>query len=217
MMSAFLIKKRYIYYQCANKKECSHRTLYREQDLEAQFEAIVRGVALAPVVVEWVKAALRSSLADETAYYEESVKGLTEQLEAVRRRMRTAYLDKVDGKITDAFWADCSSRWQADESRLEERLARHRRADDSYLEQGITLLSLAERVSELYASRSDPAERQRLLMTILEHCTIREGVITPSYRPPWDTIAKMAAEKKAPPATLKGRGRRSLEIQRWGG
>ncbi len=125
-LSAFRVKKRYVYYKCTNRKSCPEG-YHREQDLEPTFQEIVHSVALAPVVVEWVKNALRSSLADETAYHEESVRALTEQLDKVKRRMRTAYLDKVDGKISDEFWAECSSQWQAEQARLEERLARHAR------------------------------------------------------------------------------------------
>jgi hypothetical protein len=190
-LSASRVKKRYVYYKCTNRKSCSEG-YHREQDLEPMFREIVHGVALAPAVVEWVKNGLRSSLADETAFHEESVHALTEQLETVRRRMKSSYLDKVDGKITDDFWAECSFQWQSEQSRLEERLATHHKADDRYIGRGVPLLSLAQCVEEMYASRADhPKERQRLLATILETCTIKEGVLTPTYRAPWDTIARM--------------------------
>jgi len=215
-LSASRVKKRYVYYKCTNLKSCP-AGYHREQDLEPMFREIVHGVALAPAVVEWVKSALRSSLADETAFYEESVRALTMELETVRRRMKSAYLDKVDGKITDDFWAECSSEWLSVQSRLKGRLNRHRKADTGYIEQGVTLLSLAERVEDMYASREDPKERQRLLATILESCTIKDGVLIPTYRPLWHTVAKMAAEKQPPPTSLKARGRPSSRITRWGG
>lgn len=51
-------------------------------------------------------------------------------------------------------------------TRILERLGRHEKADDRYIDEGARLLNLAQRVTELFG-RQDPGERQRLLVTIL--------------------------------------------------
>ena len=43
---------------------------------------------------------------------------LQQRLSAVRRRLDQAYLDKLDGKITEEFWTRKSCVWQAEEQQI---------------------------------------------------------------------------------------------------
>ena len=59
---------------------------------------------------------LKQSLEEETEYHNKAVARLNGELEQIKRRMNQAYLDKLDGRIDDEFWAECSAQWQADKS-----------------------------------------------------------------------------------------------------
>ena len=76
---------------------------------------------------------------------------------ADQRDLDLAYWDRLHGTITDAFWSDCSARWEAERQRIADRLARHQQADRAYLELGVRLVDVASRAAELY--RDGLAER----------------------------------------------------------
>ena len=80
--------------------------------------------------------------------------------------MNQAYLDELDGKIDDDFWAECSAQWQVEKTRIEERLARHCQADSAYLELGVRLIDVASRARELYLNQG-LVERRGFLGSIL--------------------------------------------------
>ena len=162
-------------------------------------------------MVEWVKDALNQSLAEETAHHQEAVTRLTRELEQVKRRLNQAYLDKLDGTIDEDFWAERAAEWQAEKARIMEALARHQRADDRYLDTGVRVLELAERAHDLYLHQ-DAANKRRLLGFVLAGCTLRAGKLNPTYRQPFDILARMAAK-----AGTEGgrRGRGGSEIGSW--
>jgi hypothetical protein len=66
----------------------------------------VRGIQLRPVVVAWASEVLKQSLEQETEFHNTAVARLNAELEKVQSRLKQAYHDKRDGKITDEFWAD---------------------------------------------------------------------------------------------------------------
>jgi site-specific DNA recombinase len=185
---------------------------YREEVLADQFAEIVGNIHLDHDVVEWVRDALTHSLADETAHHRDALGRLTRELEQVKRRMNQAYLDKLDGTITQDFWAEHAAKWQAEKARLMEELARHEQADDQYLHTGVRVLELAERARELYL-RQDAGNRRQLHGFLLQQCTLQAGRLTPTYRQPFDILARMASEAHA---TAARRGR-SSKIASWGG
>jgi hypothetical protein len=105
-VTADIKKGRYVYYKCTNFHGGCTEGYYRQEVLEGQFAQIVAGIRLDGEVVEWVKDALNQSLAQETAHHQEAVTRLTRELEQVKRRLNQAYLDKLDGTITEDFWAE---------------------------------------------------------------------------------------------------------------
>jgi len=212
-VTAEIQKGRYIYYHCTNYHGGCNEGFYREEALDQQFAEVVRRIKLDGTTTEWIKQALRESLAEETEFYQQAVARLTTRLEQVKRRLNQAYMDKLDGKITEEFWAEKSSEWQVEQARLISELARHQDADGRYLDTGIQVLELAECASELYL-RQPPAEKRQMLNLLLSNCTFSGGEITPTYRQPFDILAVMAERAiKKKPAARAGQP----VLQEWGG
>ena len=97
---------------------------------------------------------------------------------------------KTDGKITEDFWQRKQTEWQAEEARIsaqiqclkepnfEERLVDVRR-----------ILELAQNAHSLYLTRK-PAENKANLKSVLLNCSIHAVSLYPTYRSPFDLIAK---------------------------
>ena len=138
---------------------------------------------------------------DEAAYNDEEQAKVTRSLEEIRRKERLAWEDRSSGRITEDLWADMTSDWAADRSRLVERIQGHDRAQGQYLEVGVRIVEEARRVAAFYeATEAEPATRRDLLATILEDCQLKDGEVTPTFRPVWATVAAMSAETESPPS-----------------
>ena len=188
-----LKKKRYIYYHCTNGRRECEKKYYREEVLEEQFADVVRRVVIDPETAEWVKQALQESLKEETAFHHQEVTRLAREVERVKVRLNQAYLDKLDGTITEAFWAERSTEWQEERGRLAGELARLQGADKHYLDDGVQIIELSQRAHGLYLTQ--PAEEKRkLLGLLLSNCILKDGHIEATYKQPFDTLALMATE-----------------------
>ncbi len=99
------------------------------------------------------------------------------------------YADKLDGLIDAAFFQKMSTQWREEQDRCRRDIERHRNADRSYLSEGVTLLELANNAQRLYAQQ-EPREKRRLLNLLLSNCTWDDGVLTASFRQPFDMLAE---------------------------
>ena len=129
--------------------------------------------------------------------------------------MNQAYRDRLDGRISEEFWSECSAQWEADRQRITEPLARHETADSAYLDLGVRLVDVAGRAAELY-EKHGLLERRGFLASILQNVTLKDGIVTAEYRPAFRVLAEMAAEP-TPPPNVRGGGSRSSKLNVWGG
>lgn len=198
-VTAEIQKGKYVYYHCTDYHRKCDEPYYPEAKLEGQFDQIVQGISIDEETVEWLKKALKESLEEQTVFHDQAVADITKQLEQVKRRMNQAYLDRVDGKITEEFWTEKSNEWQEEKARLMAHLARHQEADDRYLEEGVQILELTRRAYILYKKQT-PAEKRQLLGLMLSNCTLEKGKLAVEYKQPFDILADMAkaAAKKKP-------------------
>lgn len=208
-------KGRYVYYKCTNYKRTCQQGFYREEVLAKQFEPYVRGIQLPPGVAAWATDVLKESLEQETEFHETAVERLKQALAKIKRDMNQAYRDKLDGKVTEEFWSDCSSQWEVERQRITERLAHHQQADKTYLELGVRLVDVASRAADLYREYG-LAERRGFLASILQNTTFKDGVLNAEYRPAFQVLARMTAET-TPPPNVRGGGSKSSKVAAWGG
>ncbi len=102
------------------------------------------------------------------------------------------YLDKLDGKVNASFFESKEAEWRKAQLEAKANIDEHENANQAYLKQGVMLLELASRSHELFAAQA-PREKRRLLDFVLQNCTWKGGVLTPTYRQPFDMIAESSA------------------------
>jgi hypothetical protein len=66
---------------------------------------------------------------------------------------------------------------------------RRETASARYMLVGSQILELARGAKSLFL-RQDPAEQRRLLKTLLSNCTLQGSTLCPTYRKPFDVLAK---------------------------
>lgn len=183
-----LKKQRYVYYHCTGYKGKCPEPYTREEILEDRFGQLLRGLSFPREILEWMVTALRESHVDEKAFHDEAITRLQAEYRRLQNRIDAMYLDKLDGRIDTAFFDSKSAEWRAEQDRLLRDVETHQGANQTYIEEGVQLLHLAQRAHELF-ERQEAAEKRRLLNFLLSNCVWKAGVLTAKYRQPFDMLA----------------------------
>ena len=80
-----------------------------------------------------------------------------------------------------------SAEWRQEQADTQRQIEVHEQANQSYIEDGIQLVELADKAYDLYTAQP-PDEQRRLLTCVLSGATWANGCLTPVYRPPFDLI-----------------------------
>jgi len=152
-------KQRYIYYHCTGYKGKCGEPYVREEVLEEKFGALLGRLVFDDDVLDWVRDALHHSHADERREHEEATKRLRAGYDRLQNRIHAAYVDKLDGTIDAAFFEKVSEEWRAEQERCLLDIERHQDADQSYLEDGVRLIELAQNAQRLFEKQDSREKR----------------------------------------------------------
>jgi len=189
-------KQGYIYYHCTGYKGKCDEPYVREEVLEEKFSALLGRLTFDNEILDWVRDALHDSHADERREHEAAIKRLRSEYDRHQNRIHAAYVDKLDGTIDVAFFEKRSEEWRAEQGRCLRDIERHQGADQSYLEDGVRLIELAQNAYRL-CEKQDSREKRRLLNFLVSNSSWRDGELTVQLRQPFDLIAEaMAIEAK---------------------
>lgn len=117
--------------------------------------------------------------ADERRKHEQAIHRCQVEYKRLEDPLRAMYLDKLDGRIDNAFYDRMSAQWRTEQTRLLREIERHGSAEESYMEVGIRLLELARNASRLFAKPPAP-EKNRILNLVPSNCRCDTAKVTPS-------------------------------------
>ncbi len=196
-MVAELKKSRYVYYHCSRAKGKCPEPYTREEALEERFAELLDRLRFDDEVLAWVSHALRVSHGDEKQHHEDAIRRIQVDYDRLQNRIDAMYIDKLDGRIDTDFFDRKAAEWREEQRKCLELIGEHQDANQTYLDEGIRLLELAQKAGRLFRQQSS-AEKRRLLGFVLSNCTWKDGQLTAEYRQPFDLLAKnvIALEKK---------------------
>ncbi len=181
-------KEKYIYYSCTQYRgKC--RNSIREDRLVELFIDVVKRITINPSLHEWLIKALKESHQEKEKYHTDIFNNLKKRYAQVKNRIEKAYQDKLDGLISDDFWKCNFEKWNTELIEIESQIAIHRNANKEYLDLGFKILELANSATDLFLSRNN-YERRKLLDVLLSNCSIFDAILYPTYRKPFDILAK---------------------------
>ncbi len=152
---------------------------------------VVEAVLVGDERMEWLKELLRQSHKDEQAYHDAQIKGLNGRYTQLQQRLDQIYLDKLDGKVPTELWEQKSAEWRKEQDEIRQQLGRHQQANQGYMEEGIKILELAQRLVPLYVAGL-PDEKQEILKFLLWNCTLKDVTPTPVYRKPFSWLVNLS-------------------------
>lgn len=98
------------------------------------------------------------------------------------------YLDKLDGRITSEFFDSKSGEWRSEQDKILRQIEAHKKADQSYMENGIKLLELAQRSVILY-EKQEMREKRKILNFVVSNSIWKDGKLSVNFRKPFDLLA----------------------------
>ncbi len=208
LLVGVLVKKKYIYYHCTRCAQLGRAKYIKERDIDAAVTTALQTLRLDREVVAWVTRALRESHNLEARYHEESIARLQAQYAKLQARIDAAYGEKLDGAITSADFDRLASDWRNQQGLVRGEMALHESADQSYMEQGVSLLELAGRALEIY-ERQDGEEKRRLLDFLFLNSLWGDQGLTVNWRKPFDILANHAESANAETPQNKRPGAKS--------
>src|SRR5437667_11308743 len=80
--------------------------------------SVLRDIHIPDDVLSQLEKSLLSDKSRDEAIRKQQAERLRQRLSAVRHRLDQAYLDKLDGKISEEFWTRKSAEWVSEEQQI---------------------------------------------------------------------------------------------------
>ena len=180
-------KNRYTYYRCTGYRGKCDLPRFREAELGDRLAITLRNIHIPDDVLLQLEKSLLTDKGREEAIRKQQDERLRQRLSAVRQRLDKAYLDKLDGKITEEFWSRKSAEWTSEEQQVLSALQGLEQAKPERMLDAMRTLELANKAYFLYL-KQEPAEKAKLLKMVLLNCGIDATTVYPTYRKPFDLI-----------------------------
>jgi site-specific DNA recombinase len=186
-VTAELKKNRYTYYHCTGYRGKCALPYMREEELGNRLGQILKDIHIPDDVLAKLENSLRNGKSQIEAQTKAEHDRLTQRLAQVSGRIERAYLDKLDGKISEEFWTARSEDWSREEQQILMALQGLEQQSPERILDGARILELANKAYFLYL-RQPPQEQAKLLRIVLSNCRVDAATLYPTYRKPFDPI-----------------------------
>lgn len=169
---------------------------FREEELAQRLGEPLKGLQVPEEVVSRIVATIRKDQQQSASKVSAERSRLEARLTTIRKRMDSAYADKLDGKISEDFWERKMNDWQMEEQQVKMAIQGLNEAEtsDRALD-AQRIFELANKAYLLYGSQ-DSTEKAKLLRMLFSNCSVDAVSVTPTYRKPFDMIFKRAQSEK---------------------
>ncbi|HMV69579.1 MAG TPA: recombinase family protein, partial [Myxococcota bacterium] len=193
-------KERYVYYHCTGAKGSCNEPYLREEVLAEHFARALRRLHFNDEVMTWLRTGLKESFGDTQRHHREAIERLEADCAKLQARIDAAYNDKLDGVIDAAFFERKANEWRAAQRELRRNIVRHEDANQTYMEEGVMLLSLGREAADLFAARPG-SDQRRLLNFMVSNSYWGNGELKVEWREPFGLCEEFAdAAKYGPPS-----------------
>src|SRR5579863_551885 len=118
LVTAELKKNKYTYYRCTGSRGKCSLPYFREEELGDRLGHILKDIHVPDDILAQLEHVLLSDKNQQEIIQNQQRERLQQRLNAVQHRLEQAYVDKLDGKITEEFWAKRSALWQQEEQQI---------------------------------------------------------------------------------------------------
>jgi site-specific DNA recombinase len=195
LVTAEMKKGKYTYYHCTGFRGKCDLPYFREEELADRLGSVLKNIHIPDDVLKQLEASLHVYKHDQDGVLKQQRQRLEQRIASLRQRLDQAYIDKLDGKISEEFWSRKASEWQAEEQQVQMALQGLNQVGPDRMLDGIRILELANNAYFLYLKQT-PAEKAKLLRMVLSNCSVDATSIYHTYRKPFDLIFQRAKNEE---------------------
>ncbi len=183
-----LKKGKYLYYRCTEYSgRCSN--WISEPHLSDLLGQKVRDVQITTEAAVGLKLSLMEGYADAKKFSEKAIATLQARHKLIKARIDQAYMDKLDGTISQDYWRERANEWNAELMQIQSQIGDHKNTNHNFLKRGSQVIDLAEQSYTLYQARNNN-ERRLLIDSLLSQLSYADGTLCVTYRKPFNLLVK---------------------------
>ncbi|MCB9694504.1 MAG: recombinase family protein [Alphaproteobacteria bacterium] len=186
-LSGEMKKGQYVYYACPRCRIEKRAKYWNEHDVERMLLKQLDRLHMPPAVMELVADALRYISRDIMAESERDRERLQARETSVRKQLRTAYDDRLRGRLQADMFAEVSEAWQMELEQIRTQLQALHLADGKTMELGIGLLELATLARKRWSSM-DRRQKRELLFTLRSNSRLCDDELKVTWRIPFNLL-----------------------------
>jgi DNA invertase Pin-like site-specific DNA recombinase len=183
-------KGKYVYYHCTNGHGKCSQPYIRQEALSKKLQSVVDNVRIPEDVVRQLLDQIKAGEDERRASIRRKLEGFKIEAAGLVKRRDQAYVDKLDGVISEERWQEMDGEWT---SQLDGTAKSIAELETALLTSGTDdareAFELLEHASELY-SRQPFEEQARGLKILVSNCRLTGENVEPNYRKPFDLVAE---------------------------
>ena len=209
-MVAELKKAKYVYYHCTGYKGKCPEPYTREEQLQQELATVLGELVVPKAITDWLRAALQESDITQTKAREQALQYAQTEYDRVNTRIEAMCLDKLDGRITTAFYDEKATLWRQEQTALQRRINELRTTTQNYND-AVQAIEATSKLCKAFPTQTPP-EQRRLLKTLVEKATWKDGELETTLRNPFQ---KLRVSNRVSRTKHEGNGTPGMEISNW--
>lgn len=155
-------KNKYTYLFCTQHRGKCGALRVREEVVSEQVKDVLKSLKIPQDLLIDFKEYLRTTNEAEYKFHQDAIREVMAKIEKVKARIKGAYIDKLDKRITDEEFDIFNKDFRQEQENLEVELVMHSKADKEFYLTITNLLDISTRAFELYESSKLEQKRQLL-------------------------------------------------------
>jgi len=189
-------KGKYDYYRCSGGRGKCTLPYMPEAKVANMLGELLKGIQVPESIAQQIVSSIATDATSSEQARRIELDGVKQRLALLRSRIDRLFEDKLDGKITEEFWAVKSSEYRDQELALETALKRLSQPPSTdHVLTVERVFELANRAYSLYVTRNVAGQAQLLKMVLL-NCATDGANLWPNYRKPFHLIAQRAKNEE---------------------
>jgi site-specific DNA recombinase len=176
-----------VYYHCTGHHGKCPEPYTREELLVEQCACHLGELLVPPEVTEWLQAAHVESDLAERAARERAIAQHEAQYERLGARIDTLYTDRLDGRISAAFYDAKAGEIRAQQQTLLRKMEQIRSVAPAPVEAALDLMQLTGRAATLFRQQKGHDQR-RLLQTLAKAAAWQGGALRLEFEEPFEML-----------------------------
>ena len=180
-------KQRYTYYHCTGYRGKCHEPYTREETLTQHTLRIIRDLIIPQELLTWLQHVIIQTEQDDRTTREHITRRLQADYDRLQQRLDAMYLDKLDGRITTAFYDEKARAWRNEQERVQQSIAEQTAGRAAAMTTGLHFIEETSHLCRLF-EQQPPAEQRKLLTLIIKEATWRDGTLALTMTEPFEAL-----------------------------